>query len=99
MNKKKEFHKTAQHSLSDRVEGMRRALEIDESEKRDADEAALTPADVLAIRERKCLDIEFSAGGPADWVRVYLEDGVVSDVEYHYADWFEHEEVYLPVAE
>jgi hypothetical protein len=43
-------------------------------------------------------DIQFSWGGPSDWVRVYVdEDKKIGHVEYHYADWGVHEQ--LPLTE
>lgn len=93
--RKNELHEKAVDSLEGRVAGMARALSISECWKREEDDEALSSNDVLSIRERQCLDIELGTGGPADWVRVYLEEGCISDVEYHYAEMFEHEEVYL----
>jgi len=34
-------------------------------------------------------------GGPADWLRVFVEHGDLNRVEYHYADWGTHERVEL----
>lgn len=99
MNKKKVFHTRAVEALNNRVVGMKRALEEINREKWETDDAALTSSDVLSVRERKCFDIELSWGGPADYVRVYLENNCVSDVEYHYTDWGEHEEVRLSCKE
>lgn len=96
ITKKNELHKKAVDSLDGRVASMRRALSISECWKREDDDEVLSFNDVLSIRERQCLDIELGTGGPADWVRVYLEEGCISDVEYHYAEMFEHEAVHLP---
>ena len=99
MRKEKEFHRAARAALVERIHGMDRALSLYKEGSRETDDEALLPSDVLSLRTRVCLDLELSWGGPSDWVRVYLEEGCISDVEYHYRDWFHHESVHLPVKE
>jgi hypothetical protein len=60
------------------------------------DENALTGEDILCVMPRTYYDIQFSWGGPSDWVRVYVdEDKDIEHVEYHYADWGTHEQLPL----
>lgn len=76
----------AERLLAERLAGMRRALATAEP-----DEDALTETQILGITRRQVWDIQLSWGGPADWLRVWLDEaGHVHAVEYHYADWFYH---------
>jgi hypothetical protein len=40
-------------------------------------------------------DLTLGTGGPADWIRVFLEYGDLNRVEYHFADGMRHETVPL----
>lgn len=47
----------------------------------------------LAVTVVKTLKIELSAGGPADYLMVSLDDeNYITRVVYHFADWFDHAE-------
>lgn len=47
---------------------------------------------VLAVSTSIRMRVELSTGGPADYLTCELdpEDRTVSDVVYHFADWFDH---------
>ena len=84
----------ARESLEARLASMRRTLAEDQPEAE-----GLRGEDILSVERRVCYDVQLSWGGPSDWLRVFVEDGAVTDVEYHYADWGTHEEVLLAEAE
>ena len=46
----------------------------------------------LSVDRRAVYDIHLSTGGPADWFRVWLNDGEIQYIEYHFSDWFDHAE-------
>lgn len=36
--------------------------------------------------------IELSTGGPADYLDVFVSDGDIDKIVYHFADWYDHAE-------
>lgn len=68
------------------------------TEKRDnegaLDEQILGVSTTVTVTVR----VELSTGGPADYVTAEVDprDGSLSDVEYHFAPWFDHASVSVP---
>lgn len=46
----------------------------------------------LDISTKKVVRIDLSTGGPADWIEVWYEGDEISEMVYHFADWFDHAE-------
>jgi hypothetical protein len=52
----------------------------------------------LEISSFKVIKILFSTGGPSDWLEAKIDDdGELFQLSYHYADWFDHAEVNVPI--
>ena len=83
----------ARECLEGRLAGMRQALSL-EPEAPIGDDA-LTGEAILAVAPVEAYDLTLGTGGPADWLRVFVEHGDLNRVEYHYADWGAHERVEL----
>lgn len=83
----------ARDCLEGRLAGMRRALAT--PPEASAGDDALTGEDLLSVAPVEAYDLTLGTGGPADWIRVFLEYGDLNRVEYHYADWGTHERVTL----
>ena len=48
---------------------------------------------LLAVSKETVYKIEFSWGGPADWLEARTDgDGDIIRITYHYSDWFDHAE-------
>jgi hypothetical protein len=83
----------ARECLEGRLAGMRQALAL-EPEAPIGDDA-LTGEAILAVAPVEAYDLTLGTGGPADWLRVFVEHGDLNRVEYHFADWGAHERVEL----
>lgn len=46
----------------------------------------------LDITSKKVIRIDLSTGGPADWIEVWCDDYGISEMVYHFSDWFDHAE-------
>jgi hypothetical protein len=48
----------------------------------------------LGITSSKIVRIELSTGGPADFIKVYMDDNnFIESISYHYQDWFDGAEM------
>lgn len=48
----------------------------------------------LGITSSKTVKIELSTGGPADFIKVYMDDNnFIESISYHYQDWFDGAEM------
>ncbi len=83
----------ARESLESRLASMRHALAGEGAEE------GLVAEDILSVDRHTFYDVQLSWGGPSDWLRVFVEDGRIETVEYHFADWGTHEEVFLSEAQ
>jgi hypothetical protein len=64
------------------------ASEVDDYEKREELEEAIAPYGVTVVRTVR---LTLSGGGPASWLDVELDEtNSPAQVEYHFADWFDH---------
>ena len=84
---------SARESLEGRLAGMRQALAAPSSTPVRDD--GLTGEALLSVRPVEAYDLTLGTGGPADWIRVFIEYGDLNRVEYHFADWGTHERVAL----
>lgn len=53
----------------------------------------------LGLSTYKVHRIELSTGGPADYLEVFVDDGDIQRIVYHFADWFDHASCALTGAE
>ena len=84
-----------ERELSGREEEFRRLFARTRSEDSIVREEVCEELDTLPIGSswQNVVKIELSWGGPADWLEVWVDqDGSVSHVVYHFADWFDHAE-------
>lgn len=65
--------------------------DMDLDDRQDALQAAIVDR-VLAVSEYKVFKVELSWGGPADWFEVWTQEGKITRIIYHFADWFDHAE-------
>lgn len=87
----------ARESLAGRLAGMRKALAAPSDTP--VGDNGLTGDDLLAVSPVEAYDLTLGTGGPADWIRVFIEYGDLNRVEYHYADGGTHEQVALTAEE
>lgn len=46
----------------------------------------------LSIQTLRVHRIDLSTGGPGDWFEVFVDDGEITRIVYHFNDWFDHAE-------
>ena len=84
---------SARECLEGRLAGMRKALAAPLDTP--VGDEGLTGEDLLSVVPVEAYDLTLGTGGPADWIRVFIEHGDRNRVEYHVADWGTHEQVAL----
>lgn len=99
INNRKTCKELIEERLADREEYMNGLLDaIDSDEEFDGYSDPMDAMYDYALGYDKVLvvNIQISAGGPADWLEVFVapeKNPEILKIKYHYSDWFDHAEM------